>query len=311
MPPRGETGSLIDQREEKYTMQHLALRTGIVVACALLLVPALPAQETAANLVPSQEGSGGESREREPERERPEPIETDRDSFTPSTRTAGLDRLIIESAHSFIDNRGVPDTNSFPELITRYGLTEWLELRLGWNAEMGGGGNDITGSQGDVTLDNPHVKYEYRLTYGLKAQLTRQQEWVPQSVLIVEAFTPTGGASNFTQVVGTYAFGWKMPGDWRLDASFRYATANENGDHFNIWAPSVVAKVPLTERWEVHGEYFSLFSQGKESNFTRHYLSPGFRYLITDNFEVGARVGWGLNEQSARFFSNVGFGLRF
>jgi hypothetical protein len=292
-------------------MHHLAIRASLLGACALLLVSPLAAQETAVHLAPSQAGFGIEPREREAEPERPEPIETDRDSFTPSTRTAGLGRLIFESAHSFIENRGVPDTNSFPELITRYGLTERLELRLGWNAEIGGGGNDISGSQGDVTLDNPRVKREYRLTYGLKAQLTEQEQWIPQSVFILEAFTPTGGASNYTQVVGTYAFGWKMPGDWRIDSSFRYATANENGDHFGIWAPSVVVKVPLSERWEVHGEYFSLFFQGKESNFSRHYLSPGFRYLITENLEVGARVGWGLNEQSARFFSNVGFGLRY
>jgi hypothetical protein len=271
----------------------------------------LAAQEAAPTLVPSHEEPGAETREREAEHERPEPIETDRDSFTPSTKTAGLGRLIIESAHSFIDNRGVPDTNSFPELITRYGLTERLELRLGWNAEIGGGGNDVSGSQGDVSLDSPQVKREYRLTYGLKAVVTEQQEWIPQSAFILEAFTPTGGASNFTQVVGTYVFGWKMPGDWRLDSSIRYATASESGDHFGIWAPSVVVKVPLSERWEVHGEYFALFSQGKESDFTRHYLSPGFRFLITENVEVGARVGWGLNDQSARFFSNVGFGLRF
>jgi hypothetical protein len=34
-------------------------------------------------------------------------------------------------------------------------------------------------------------------------------------------------------------------------------------------------------------------------------------YLITPNLEVGLRLGWGLNEQSAAFFTNVGFGWRF
>jgi hypothetical protein len=292
-------------------MQRLAMQSAVIVACALVLAPSLAAQENAAPLPPSREGSGDEPREREGERERPEPIETDRDSFTPSTRTAGLGKVIVESAYSFIENRGIPETHSFPELITRIGVTERIELRLGWNAEIGGGGNDISGSEGDVSLDTPRVKQEYRLTYGFKAVLTEQKQWIPQSAVIVQAFTPTGGATNFTQVVGTYVFGWKMPGDWRIDAAIRYDTARENDDHFNIWAPSVVVKLPLSERWEVHGEYFSLISQGKESNFTRQYLSPGFRYLITENLEVGVRVGWGLNDQSARFFSNAGFGWRF
>src|SRR6187401_1337813 len=55
-------------------------------------------------------------------------IETDRDSFTPATTLAGYQRLIVESAWSFIDNRHVPDTNSLPELVTRYGINDWLEL---------------------------------------------------------------------------------------------------------------------------------------------------------------------------------------
>jgi len=33
--------------------------------------------------------------------------------------------------------------------------------------------------------------------------------------------------------------------------------------------------------------------------------------LLTPNLEVGVRIGFGMNEQSARFFSNVGVGWRF
>jgi hypothetical protein len=32
---------------------------------------------------------------------------------------------------------------------------------------------------------------------------------------------------------------------------------------------------------------------------------------VTENLEVGVRVGWGLNDQTPRFFSNVGFGWRY
>src|SRR5262249_29873261 len=65
--------------------------------------------------------SGGEPR-REGRRE--DEIETDRDSFTPAISTAGRGRLIVESAYSFLDNRHVPETHSFPELLLRYGVME-------------------------------------------------------------------------------------------------------------------------------------------------------------------------------------------
>jgi hypothetical protein len=61
----------------------------------------------------------------------------------------------------------------------------------------------------------------------------------------------------------------------------------------------------------VHAEYFSIFSTDKAEEFTRHFFSPGAHYLITPDVEVGVRVGWGLNDQSTRFFTNVGFGWRF
>src|SRR5262245_4673256 len=84
------------------------------------------------------EPSAGRPEERSPfespELEAPEPereqdasedrIETDRDSFTPSVRTAGRGLTILESSYSFLDNRGVPETHSFPELLVRHGLTE-------------------------------------------------------------------------------------------------------------------------------------------------------------------------------------------
>ena len=63
-------------------------------------------------------------------------IETDRDSFTPATKLAGIGRIIMESAYSFIENRGVASTHSYPELLFRYGLTDRLELRLGWNTRL-------------------------------------------------------------------------------------------------------------------------------------------------------------------------------
>jgi hypothetical protein len=72
-----------------------------------------------------------------------------------------------------------------------------------------------------------------------------------------------------------------------------------------------VLRVPIGERWQVHAEYFGLFSQGREGAGSRQFISPGGHFLITPNLEIGVRVGWGLTEQSANFFANAGFGWRF
>ena len=239
-------------------------------------------------------------------------IETDRDSFTPATTTTGQGRLIVESAWSFIDNRDVPDTNSLPELVTRYGVNDWLEFRLGWNWEAGGAANAISsgGSEPEGLTENA-VERDSQLLYGFKAALTSQQSWQPQSAVILQGGTPTFGRDTATAFVGTYVLGWQLANRWKWDSALRYSYDSSEGDHFNIWAPSTVLKVPLGERWTTHAEYFGVLSQGRANDRAQHYFSPGAHYLLTRDLEIGLRVGWGLNEQAANFFSNAGVGWRY
>lgn len=242
-----------------------------------------------------------------------DPIETDRDSFTPATKIAGVGRLIAESAYTFVDNRQLKETHSFPESLFRYGVTKRLELRLGWNYEVGGAGSDISGTDAsDDEFSSPSLlERESRISYGFKFQATEQRDWLPESAFILQASTPTSGATNHTDVVGTYVFGWKLAKKWKFDSAIRYSTAAAERDSYDLWAPSTILKYHITEQVNVHAEYFGIFSTNKGEEITRHYFSPGVHYLITPNVEIGMRVGWGLNDQTARFFSNAGVGLRF
>jgi hypothetical protein len=295
-----------------------------MIGFGLLLVAAsYGAAQKALPFQPNSVGEGfprdsAEGEEREPEEEErrspfEDKIETDRDAFTPSTKTTPLNRLIMESSYSFIDNRGAPDTNSFPELLLRYGLFKRLELRLGWNYEVGGGGNVVSGNAGESAegVDTSGLTRVHRMLYGFKASLTEQQSWMPDSIMIVTGVTPTGGDATATQVRANYTFGWRLPNRWRIDSAVAFTTDSDSGNRFEVWAPSTVLRVPLGERFQVHAEYFGQFSENRSSNFARNFFSPGMHYLVTPNLEFGLRVGWGLNEQSARFFSNVGFGWRF
>ena len=251
-----------------------------------------------------------EAEPEEPEEEEDE-FETDRDSFTPATTVAGWERLIVESAYSFIDNDAVAETHSLPELIVRYGVNDWLELRLGWNYEVGGAGSPVSGNvPGDI--DDPGgIESESRMIYGVKVWLTEQRDWQPQSVVILQGYTPTSGETTATEMSATYVAGYVLANRWVWDSAIRFSTAGEGDDDFHVWSPSTVLKIPVGERWKVHAEYFGIFSHGREIETAQHFFSTGAHYLINPDFEIGARVGWGLNDQTANFFANVGFGLRY
>lgn len=259
------------------------------------------------------EGEPMGEREAEPEESEAEEdeIETDRDSFTPATTVAGWHRLIVESAYSFINNDVVAETHSLPELLVRYGLNDWLEFRLGWNYEVGGAGSPVSGSVPGDFDDPKGIESESRMIYGVKVWLTEQRDWQPQSVVILQGYTPTSGETTTTEMSATYVAGYVLANRWAWDSAVRFSTAGEGGDDFHVWSPSTVLKIPVGERWKVHAEYFGIFSHGREIETTQHFFSTGAHYLINQDFEIGARVGWGLNDQTANFFANVGLGLRY
>ncbi|MEZ4331682.1 MAG: transporter [Myxococcota bacterium] len=238
-------------------------------------------------------------------------LESERDSFTPATAVVGRGRSVVEAAYSFLDNRHGDDSHSFPELLTRVGVFDRVELRLGWNYEMGGGGSVSSSGSSSEGEDEEESKDEGRVLYGLKFLVSKQRAWIPQSSLIVQAWTPTSGPSDTTTFMGAYVFGWKMRNDWVLDAALRFGTAEEEGDHYRELAPSVVLKVPVLERWNAHVEYFAVVTQDRMGDVDKHYVTPGVHYLLTPDLEIGVRVGAGLNDDSGRFFTNAGLAMRF
>lgn len=241
--------------------------------------------------------------------EESEEIETDRDSFTPSTNVVSRGRLVVESSYSFIDNRVGPETHSFPELLFRYGWNDHLELRLGWNYEIGGVNSILTGNvPGQQPIESEEGS---RLLYGIKRFLTEQDGLRPTSSVIIQGSTPTHGESNLTFLSVTPVAGWKFRNETEWDFATRFSTSGELDDRFNIWSPSTVIKAPFGERAKAHIEYFGVFTDGRTEETNQHFISPGVHYLLTPDLELGWRVGWGLNDQSPNFFVNFGIGRQF
>jgi hypothetical protein len=242
-------------------------------------------------------------------------IETDRDSFTPATTLVAPSKVMIESSYSFIDNRNFAETHSAPELLIRYGASDWLEFRFGTNYEIGGEASDVSSSEGaigeELETGEGGVEEDVNVNYGIKVDVTDQSFWTPDSALILRGATPTAGNFTATSFIGTYVFGWELENGWVWDSAIRYGMSGEGSNRVETWSPSTVIKVPLTEKSKAHVEYFGIFNDLPEEKSRKHYISPGVHYLITDDFEIGIRVGWGLNHEAAHFFSNVGIGWQF
>lgn len=236
---------------------------------------------------------------------------TDRDAFTPCTHVVDKGEILHEASYVYIDNlEGLP-TNNYPEWLVRYGVTEVLEVRFGVNYGVGSQGNVVTSVEvGEGTLDGSSL-YETSVLYGLKVNTSAQEGWQPESAFIIEATTPVYGDIFGTSPVATFVAGWELPGECRIDGAMRYAYAEGLDEWFSRWTPSVVLRIPLTERWEVHAEWFGNYTAGLPVPTSQPFVSPGFHYLVSKNVEIGLRVGWGLTNDAAPFFSDAGLAIRY
>ena len=237
-------------------------------------------------------------------------IDADRDAFTPSTSLVDDNHSLFESAFTFIDVRSGPDTYSFPEFLFRKRIADRFELRLGVNQEIGSSGNVVTAIESGEGLGDT-LSSETSLFYGLKTRLTEQSGWIPRSVVIVEAFTPVAGEVWNTEPVASVVWGWELPDYYRFDAAFRYVYAAGEEGTFNRWQPSVALRMPMTEQFEVHAEWFGTWTTGHMNDTVRPFAGPGCHFLITKGFELGLRMGWGLTQDAANFFFNAGTAYRF
>ena len=242
-----------------------------------------------------------------------EPLElnTDRDAFTPSVFCVDPGTSLTEMSHVYIQNRNGLPTNNYPEMIVRIGRSEIWEWRLGVNYSVGSQGNVVTSVEAGELPEGGHTLYESNFLYGFKLATSQQDGMIPESCFIMEATTPMYGEEFGTEPVATAVFGWKFPGEWRCDAAIRYAYAQDATRWFSRWGPSVVIRYPITQRWEIHTEYFGTFTDGLADDVNRPFFSPGTHIVLGKNMEIGLRVGWGLTQDAAYFFSDAGLAIRF
>jgi hypothetical protein len=236
---------------------------------------------------------------------------TDRDAFTPCTHCVAPGVVLTEASYVFIDNATGLPTNNYPESLVRIGANDWFEWRFGVNYGVGSQGNVVTSVEvGEGTLDGSTL-YESSVLYGFKVDTSDQDGLIPETCFIMEASTPTYGDVFGTVPVATAVAGWELPRGWRFDTSIRYAYSEGLTEWFSRWTPSAILRVPVTERFEVHAEWFASYTAGVPDTVSQPFASPGFHVMLTRRLELGLRVGWGLTPDAAPFFSDAGIAWQF
>jgi hypothetical protein len=228
---------------------------------------------------------------------------TDRPDFTESAETIAPGRVQLETGYTFADEEGDAETHSWGELLVRIGVSRIVELRLGFNSYL----------QATRPGEDPSGVEDSSVGVKIKLQEIREGSGRPQVALLLGTTLPTGSSEyreSHLQPGAALALGWALSPRTGLGVNLNYAYLSEEGEQFSEFAGSLALGYALRHRLGGYIEYFG-FKPQSDGGPDTHFLDGGFTWLLSNNAQLDARAGVGLNSAAADYFVGAGAAWRW
>ncbi|QXX85902.1 transporter [Acinetobacter lwoffii] len=184
------------------------------------------------------------------------------------------------------------------DMLLRTGLSDDLELRLGWAGPTwiqvkSNGQTEEDDGLGDVSI-------------GLKKAIDLDDDKLSMA-LLAEAIIATGNA-GFTNEEDIYSLGSVVSYQYNdlvsTALTMRYEWQDSN------WAVSAIPSLGyrITDRWSGYSE---LIYRKAESVDNEYALGTGVMYALNDRVQLDANVGVDLDGADRSYFSGLGFSVLF
>jgi hypothetical protein len=240
-----------------------------------------------------------------------EPLESDRPDFTESPVTVGRGVIQLETGYDYTIDKtlGTQFTqHSFPQTLWRIGMfAEWFEFRIFYNYEID-----------NFTLPNgrrQQLRGSDDLELGMKFCLTPQEGFLPAMGIIPAMTVPSGSPGLTEQIVMPsliWAYSWDLSKNISLGMSTDIERQRDDvGNVFTEFVQSISVEYKFTKHWGGYTEWAVFAPSGTTVERTQHYADGGFTFPLTNNIQLDAEVGVGLNAAANNFFAGSGATLRY
>jgi hypothetical protein len=223
------------------------------------------------------------------------PLESDRPYFTKSASVVGWRLWQLEMGYLYgrESYNGENAFHSFPDAIVRMGmLAEWFEFRVGWTYVDAGRGSDLDGSS------DPYV--------GIKIALTPQDEILPETALLID--TNASLERNDMEPGVDFIYRWRLNDRWSMGGSSEFRRVSLHRRDAAIgFAQTWIFERNFGDALTGYVEWAMLSVDTPPDPDTSQIIDGGLLYLVTDNIQLDASVGYGLDELALDYF--VGFGV--
>jgi hypothetical protein len=196
--------------------------------------------------------------------------------------------------------------HAVPDMLLRYGLTDRLEIRLGWPGYVATRYDGSLVSESSDDILDPNV--------GFMFDLWGQHGVVPQTAVL--ASVPIAlqgnpfileGLQPLTQVL----YLWDLKDRVALGGSTGMALFDVQGDHFVQLQQTFSLDYLLTDRVGAFGEWEMLVDIGSVDDGAQHVLAGGVSCLLSERLQATWRAGLGLNDRAPDFLTDIRLAFRF
>ena len=224
------------------------------------------------------------------------PIDTDRPDLTDATTTVARGHVQFEGGFTSQASRDALTSLSGPELLVRVGVTSRLELRIGQNFRS------------VETAPGVRVSGLDDLQLGTKVRLFDQGNLPALSFEAFTTFTTGAEGIGAPRALPGAALLLQQTSDgpWSAGVELEFARGPVTGlSGFT----SLSIQYQATGRIQAYGEWYQL-QPDLSVGFRQHYIDAGILFALSNDLQVDARVGVGLNHDADRSYFGLGLALR-
>jgi len=223
----------------------------------------------------------------------------DRPDFTESSVTVPFGMIQVETGYSLSRMEDVRE-HTLGEMLIRAGAGSRFELRFGLNSYLltRGGADDLDGVE-DMALGFKLNIFEGSSTFNLAR---------PSVAIVASASVPTGSGvyrEKKTQPCVKLAAAWDVTERFAVSSNIGYQHSRDSGIGYDQFSGSVSFGYSLSDLLGCYAEVYR-FMPNDRGGPDVNYVNSGVTYLISDNFQLDARIGSALNGPDPNFY--LGFG---
>jgi hypothetical protein len=226
------------------------------------------------------------------------PLVADRPDFTDSPVLVPPGSWQLEGGVGFAsDDESDAESWSVGQLLLRVGVHERVELRIDAGSWVY---VELPGDDADGFAD-PGLGAKVLLYRGAGA---RQE----QLALIAGTSVPLDDepiGEDEWQPSATLSLGWSLSERWSMTTNLGATRASAGGDRFNQIALSGSLGGTINERLSGFVEVYGLSEESPEGDETA-YADAGLLYLLRPRLQLDVSLGFGLVDEAADWFVNLG-----